>query len=112
MREGSQIQRRTQAAAEEKMAEAAERMSSMASELSQRASGQMGKLEGIFEERVAQALKRLGVPSEKDLQALANRVAELERALGTARPSARRAPATKAPARKATAKKTVARKTT
>jgi poly(hydroxyalkanoate) granule-associated protein len=112
VREGQAFQHKTQAATGEKLSEAAERMASMAGEFQQRATGQWGKLEGIFEERVAQALKRLGVPSEKDLQALANRVAELERALGTARPSARRAPATKAPARKATAKKTVARKTT
>ena len=112
VREGQAFQRKTQAATEEKLSEAAERMASMAGEFQQRATGQWGKLEGIFEERVAQALKRLGVPSEKDLQALADRIAELERAVGTAKPSARRAPAKKAPARKVAAKKTVARKTT
>lgn len=112
VREGQAFQRKTQVATEEKLSEAAERMASMAGEFQQRATGQWGKLEGIFEERVAQALKRLGVPSEKDLQALADRIEELERALGTAKASARRAPAKKATARKVAAKKTVARKTT
>lgn len=110
VREGEAIQRKTQAATEEKLAEAAERMASMAGDIQQRASGQWGKLEGIFEERVAQALKRLGVPSAKELQALADRIEDLERALAQATP--RRAPAKKSPARKVAAKKTVARRTT
>jgi len=116
VREGQAFQRKTQAATEERLSEAAERMASMAGDFQQRATGQWGKLEGIFEERVAQALKRLGVPSEKDLQALADRVAELERALARAQAPARRAPAGKSPAAKATpkggARKAVARKTT
>lgn len=95
VREGSAIQRKTQAVAEEKMAEAAERMSSMASELSQRASGQMGKLEGIFEERVGQALKRLGVPTAGEVQALHDRIAALEKELAAARAAPRKAAAPK-----------------
>ncbi len=96
VREGSAIQRRTQAAAEEKMAEAAERMATMAGDLSGRAQGQWGKLEGIFEERVSQALQRLGVPTAAEVQALHARVADLEQQL-----AARPAPAKKAAARPA-----------
>ncbi len=112
VREGQAIQRKTQAAAEERLAEAAERMSSMASDIQQRATGQWGKLEGIFEDRVAQALQRLGVPSSKDLQALASRIEQLESALAQAQATPGRTAARKAPARKVTARKTVARKTT
>lgn len=112
VRDGQAFQRKTQAATEEKLSEAAERMASMAGEIQQRATGQWGKLEGIFEERVAQALKRLGVPSEQDLQALVERIEALEQALAPAKSPARRAPAPKAPARKVAPRKTVARKTT
>lgn len=112
VREGQAIQRKTQSAAEERLAEAAERMASMASDIQQRATGQWGKLEGIFEDRVAQALQRLGVPSSKDLQALVQRVEELESALARAQGSPGRAAARKNPARKVAAKKAVARKTT
>lgn len=108
VREGAQIQRRTQAAAEEKMAEAAERMAAMAGDISSRAQGQWGKLEGIFEERVAQALQRLGVPSAADVQALQARVADLEKQLAAAtarpRPAAKKAPARAAAPRKAAPK--------
>lgn len=112
VREGQAFQRKTQSATEEKLAEAAERMASMAGDIQQRATGQWGKLEGIFEERVAQALKRLGVPSDKDLQALADRIEHLERALARAKAPARRAPAKKTPAGKVATRKTVARRTT
>ena len=92
VREGTAIQRKTQAAAEEKMAEAAERIASMAGDMSHRAQGQWGKLEGIFEDRVAQALHRLGVPTAQEVQALRDRVATLEKQLAAAQRPARKAP--------------------
>jgi poly(hydroxyalkanoate) granule-associated protein len=49
-------------------------MSHMASEISAKATGQWGKLESIFEERVAKALAQLGVPSAQEVQALSERV--------------------------------------
>ncbi len=112
VREGQAFQRKTQAATGERLSEAAERMASMAGEFQQRATGQWGKLEGIFEERVSHALKRLGVPSDQDLQALLARIEALEQALAHAKGPARRAPAKKAAPRKAAPRKTVARKTT
>ena len=51
VKEGMTIQKRTQSAAEEKLAEATSRMTSMASDLSNKASGQWDKLESIFEDR-------------------------------------------------------------
>lgn len=79
VKEGLSIQRKTQAAAEEKISEATNRMASMATDISSKASGQWDKLEGIFEERVSRALNKLGVPSAKDIDALIARIDELNR---------------------------------
>jgi poly(hydroxyalkanoate) granule-associated protein len=81
VKEGLTIQQRTQAAAGEKLGDATSRMASMASELSNRASGQWDKLENIFEERVARALKKLGVPTSQELEELTARIEELNRAV-------------------------------
>ena len=71
------MQRKTQAAAEEKISEATSRMTAMAGDISNKASGQWDKLENIFEDRVAKALNKLGVPSAKDVNALIARIDEL-----------------------------------
>jgi poly(hydroxyalkanoate) granule-associated protein len=46
-------------------------------ELASRATGTIDKLEQVFEGRVARALKRLGVPSAKEVEHLSKRVAQL-----------------------------------
>jgi hypothetical protein len=52
-------------------------MTSMATDISSKASGQWDKLENIFEDRVAKALNKLGVPSAKDVNALIARIDDL-----------------------------------
>jgi poly(hydroxyalkanoate) granule-associated protein len=103
VREGVSLQRRTQAAAEEKLAEASTRVSSMANEISSKASGQWDKLESIFEERVARALNKLGVPSAKDVADLIARMDALSDAVQgiTGVAPVKKAPARKRPAAKA-----------
>jgi poly(hydroxyalkanoate) granule-associated protein len=81
VKDGVAIQRKTQAAAGEKFSEATSRMASMATDLSSRATGQWGKLENIFEDRVSKALDKLDVPSAKDLDALRARIDELDRSV-------------------------------
>ena len=81
VREGLALQRKTQSAAEEHLGEAAQRMSHLASDLGERAAGQWDRLEGIFEQRVAKALQRLGMPTAQDMQALQERVHALEEEL-------------------------------
>ena len=76
VQEGMSLQRRTQSAAEEKLAEAT---GHMATDLSSKATGQWDKLEGIFEERVSRALKKLGVPNTSEMETLAERVDQLSR---------------------------------
>jgi len=115
VKEGMSIQRKTQAVAEERISEATSRVTSMATDISSKAAGQWDKLENIFEERVAKALNKLGVPSARDVEALIERIDALNQhvqrlsakapAKAPARASARKA----APAKKAAAK--TARKT-
>lgn len=113
VKEGTALQRKTQAATEEKINEATSRMSSMATDISAKASGQWDKLESIFEERVAKALNKLGVPSAKDISVLIARIDELNQSvqkLSGAAPAGSRAPARKSAAKPAT-KKTAAKPT-
>lgn len=81
VKESMSIQRKTAAAAEEKIFEATNKMSTLATDISSKANGQWDKLENIFEERVAKALNKLGVPSAKDVNALIARIDDLNKAV-------------------------------
>ncbi len=123
VKEGVSFQRKTQSAAEEKINEATQRMTSMATDIGNKASGQWDKLENIFEDRVAKALNKLGVPSAKDIDALIARIDALNASVHKltpakakpaqktvakavpAKPVAKKAPARKAPAAKKAAPK-------
>ncbi len=79
VKEGVSIQRKTQAVAEERISEATNKMTTMANGITSKATGQWDKLENIFEDRVAKALNKLGVPSAKDVDALIVRIDELNK---------------------------------
>lgn len=127
VKEGVAFQRKTQSAAEEKISEATHKMTSMATDISSKASGQWDKLENIFEDRVAKALNKLGVPSAKDINTLIARIDALNvsvqklapakakaKAKAAAKPTAPAKVAAKAavkPAAKPAAKKAASRKT-
>jgi poly(hydroxyalkanoate) granule-associated protein len=81
VKEGLSIQRKTQAVAEERISEATQRVSSMATDISSKAAGQWDKLENIFEDRVAKALNKLGVPSARDIESLMERIDTLSQAV-------------------------------
>jgi poly(hydroxyalkanoate) granule-associated protein len=74
VKEGVALQKKTQSAAEEKLSDVSSKMTSMADDVTAKAGKQWDKLESIFEERTAKAMKKLGVPSAKDVQALMDRV--------------------------------------
>ena len=93
VKEGESIQARTRQMADEKVAE-----------VTGKAAITWDRLEQVFEDRVARALGRLGVPSKREIDQLAKRVAELT-AVVEALTSAK-APA-KRPARKRVVKTTV-----
>jgi poly(hydroxyalkanoate) granule-associated protein len=105
IKEGANLQRKTQTAAEEKLGEVASKMTGMASEVQARAGQQWDKLENIFEERTAKALHKLGVPSAQDMAALSARIDELTAELGKKAQADKAAPAhhptAKAPAKRA-----------
>lgn len=105
VKEGMSLQKKTQSMAEQKLGAVATKMSGMANEVGSKAGQQWDKLESIFEERVARALKSLGVPSGKDIGSLISRIDALSAAVGFA-PSKKASTATKA---KAAVKKTAAK---
>ena len=107
MKEGLSIQRKTQAAAEEKISEATSKMANMAGGIQSKAGHQWDKLENIFEDRVAKALNKLGVPSAKDIDALIVRIDELNKSVQKMSASA---PASKTPVAKASAARVPAKK--
>ena len=79
--DGLQLQQKTQAEARQRLQEATERLTHLAQDFGQQASGRVDRLEHMFEDRVARALQRLGMPTLADLQALQSRIEALEAAM-------------------------------
>ena len=109
VKEGLSLQRKTQAVAEERISEVTGRMTAMADGVTAKAGQKWDKLESIFEERVAKALNKLGVPSSKDVDALIKRIDTLSAQVAQVgkAPAGQRAAtaaAKKSPAKKAAAK--------
>ncbi len=74
VKEGVTLQRKTQTVAEEKLGEVTSRMSNMAGDVQAKAGQHWDKLESIFEERVAKAMAKLGVPMSAEVAALGKRI--------------------------------------
>ncbi len=102
VKEGTNLQRKTQSAAEEKLSEATSRMTAMAGDITSKATGQWDKLENIFEERVSKALNKLGVPSSKDIDALIARIDALNASVQALSGKASAKPAAKSAAKTST----------
>ena len=113
MKEGLSMQRKTQAVAEEKLSEATGKMANMAGDIQSRAGQQWDKLENIFEDRVAKALNKLGVPSAKDVDTLLARIDELTKTvqkMGAKAPAKHPVKPKAKPAAKPAAKKAAAKR--
>ena len=96
-----------QAAAQEQINEAAAHFNQMTQGLSaglvQPMAVKVDRLEHLFEDRVARALKSLGLPTAHEVADLQERVAALEAALGkSSAPAKPKAPPRKRPAAKTT----------
>ena len=100
VREGKTLESRTRRMAETRVGMVGDKVGKAATKATERANATWDRLEQVFEDRVARALNRLGVPTNKDIHALAKRVEELNE--NVRRLSAANAPAR---ARKAAAKK-------
>ncbi len=102
VKEGTDLQKRTQKLAENKVSGVTDTVTKMADNVSKQASGSWDKLEQVFEERVSRSLNSLGVPTRKDIAALTKQVEELSKAVA--------ALSGKKPAATAAAPKTAAKK--
>ena len=102
VKEGLNLQKKTQGLAEDKISEVTGRMSAMADNVTAKAGQNWDKLEAIFEARTAKAMGKLGVPTAKDVDALVKRVDALAAAVAKL---SKTAPAKAAPARTARATK-------
>ena len=113
VREGVSLQKKTQGIAEERISTVTGKMTAMADGMSGKAGAQWDKLETIFEERVAKALNKMGVPSSKDIDALIKRIDELSSKVG-GKSAVKAAPTRKAaaaPVRKSAVHKAAAKAT-
>ena len=113
VKEGESLSKKTRSIAEGRINEVTGNVSKVASQFSSKAQAQAteawDKLEQVFEDRVARALNRLGVPTQRDVQTLSKRVEELTSKIA-AMTGVKAAPR-KAAAKKPAAKKAVAKKT-
>lgn len=74
VKDGTELQKRAR-----KLEDAGDAVARAAGRATRRASGSWGKLEQVFEERVARALAAIGVPAHGEVEALSQRVGELEK---------------------------------
>lgn len=98
--DGLAFQRKSQAQAQARLHEATAHLTHLAQDFGQQASGRVDKLEHLFEDRVAKALHRLGIPTLQDMQVLQARIHALEAQLAQSQPAAPKT-ASKAPAKTA-----------
>jgi poly(hydroxyalkanoate) granule-associated protein len=105
VQEGTELQKRTRLMAEDKASDVSDTVSKVADGVSKQAAGSWDKLEQVFEDRVARALGTIGVPTQKDIQALTRQVEQLSKAVAElSGKKAAAAPAAKPSARKPAAK--------
>ena len=99
--DGLSLQKKTQTTLNAKVHEATDKISEMASTLSKQAPQAWAPLEDIFQNRVAKANEKLGVPNQETFDALSERVAQLEKLLLAQ--STRKSPTPRTQAKKADA---------
>jgi poly(hydroxyalkanoate) granule-associated protein len=83
VKDGSELQKRTQHFAEEKVSDVSGKVSKIAENVSKKAADSWDKLEQVFEDRVARSLISLGVPRQEDIQALHKRIEELNKTIAS-----------------------------
>jgi poly(hydroxyalkanoate) granule-associated protein len=81
VKEGTDLQKRTQKLAENKASGVTETVTKMVDDVSKQASGSWDKLEQIFEDRVVRALSSIGVPTRSDVDILTRRIEQLSNAV-------------------------------
>jgi poly(hydroxyalkanoate) granule-associated protein len=77
VKEGKNLEGRTRKFAQMRMGSVTGTVEKAATKATARATATWDKLEQVFEDRVARALNKLGVPTNRDIQNLSKRVEEL-----------------------------------
>jgi len=77
VKEGKVLEGKTRRLAETKMSQVSSQWGKTATDATAKAAATWDKLEQVFESRVARALNRLGVPTNRDIQHLSKRVEAL-----------------------------------
>ena len=113
VKDGAEVQHRTQQVAEEKFSGVALSVARLADSLGKQAAGSWEKLGSAVEDRVSRSLHGLGIPSQNDIHALTRQIEALNKSvdvlLGRELPSKRRVASSEKSSEKATVKKTLAR---
>lgn len=113
VKDGAEVQHRTQQVAEEKFSGVALSVARLADSLGKQAAGSWEKLGTAVEDRVSRSLQGLGIPSQNDIHALTRQIEALNKSvdvlLGRELPSKRRVASSEKSSEKATVKKTLAR---
>jgi poly(hydroxyalkanoate) granule-associated protein len=95
VKDGAEVQHRTQQMAEEKFSGVALSVARIADNLGKQAAGSWEKFGSAFEDRVSRSLHGLGIPSQNDIHALTKQIADLNKSvnvlLGRELPAKRKA---------------------
>lgn len=83
VREGMTLEQKTRRFATGKVDGARDAVESTVAQVKERATDTWDRLEKVFEDRVSRALGKLGVPGRDEMQALIDRVEDLNRAVRT-----------------------------
>ena len=77
VKEGKRVEKRAKKAAEDRIEDAKDKVVEFRGE----ANHQFDRLEDLFQERVAQVLNRMGIPTQEDIQELSKRVETLNESI-------------------------------
>ena len=91
IRQGTALQQKGRKLAIVKAREARAAVTAGAGEARSRAADAVSKLERVFEQRVSQAVSRLGVPTSRDVRALSRQVTQLQQSVDQLRRTRARA---------------------
>jgi poly(hydroxyalkanoate) granule-associated protein len=78
VKEGTGLQQKTQQKTQSQFEDVGQKLNKAASDFSKQATEGWDRLETVFEDRVARAMHRMGMPSQSEMQILKERVTELE----------------------------------
>jgi poly(hydroxyalkanoate) granule-associated protein len=78
VKEGTGLQQKTQQKTQAQLDDVSHKISKAASDFSKQATEGWDRLETVFEDRVARAMQRMGMPNQTELQTLKDKITALE----------------------------------